>query len=696
MNKLAQETSPYLLQHADNPVDWFPWCDEAFAAARDANKPILLSIGYSACHWCHVMAHESFEDASTAEIMNRLFINIKVDREERPDVDKIYQTAHQLITQRAGGWPLTVFLTPDGQLPFFAGTYFPREARYGMPAFTDLLLQIAQHYEHRKTEVVDQGEAVIAAIAKVESSDTVTSGQLDSRPIAKLRKQLEENFDAEWGGFGDAPKFPHPSSLEFLLRHWRSTAHQEEPDVHALFMCALTLTRMVDGGIYDQLGGGFFRYSVDQYWSIPHFEKMLYDNGPLLALLAQLWQASGDDTFRAAADATANWALREMRDAGGAFYASLDADSEGEEGKFYVWTPDQLSELLGQQELAVATARYGLDQAANFEGKWHLQNRASLDVSANTASVTESRATGVLKSANEKLLQARNNRVWPGRDDKILVSWNALLIRGLAIAGRILNRDDLVTASANSVDFIRTQMLDDSGRLLASYKDGRARFQAYLDDYAFLLDALLELLQARWNSEHLAFATQLADALLMHFEDCERGGFYFTANDHEQLAHRPRTFSDDSLPSGNAISGFALGRLGHLLGKSRYLEATERTLMAGWQAMLDFPHGHAALVMGLDEYLAAPEIVVIRGNEAECQEWARNIQAVYAPRRLVFAIPTNATELPGSLALRKPNAQDNESPVAYVCQGTSCSTPITDFKELVAMTSDLAQANKQR
>lgn len=684
MNQLGNETSPYLLQHKDNPVHWYPWGDEALEVARRDRKPILLSVGYSACHWCHVMAHESFEDESTAEVMNRLFVNIKVDREERPDIDKIYQTAHQLITQRAGGWPLTVFLTPDGQLPFFAGTYFPNEARYGMPAFTELLMRVAQHYESEQDNIISQGNAVIQALSRIEPGAYDPDSQLDRQPLDKLRDQLAENFDADWGGFGSAPKFPHPTSLEFLLRHWRDTAHAEEPDIHALYMCALTLTRMTDGGIYDHLGGGFYRYSVDREWGIPHFEKMLYDNGPLLALLAQLWQASGDDAFRVAAIETAEWAIREMQSTDGGFYSSLDADSEGEEGKFYVWTAEQAKAILEPQEFAALSCRYGLQQAANFEGAWHLQVRESLENTAAAIKEDTSHTTTVLDAARKKLLAERAQRIWPGRDEKILTSWNALMIRGLAITGRILKREDLIDAASRAVSFISKNLINDQNRLLACHKDERARFPAYLDDYAFLLDALLELLQARWNSEHLTLAIKLADDLLKNFEDAERGGFFFTGKDHEQLAHRPRTFGDDSLPAGNAIAACSLGRLGHLLGNTHYLQAVERTLQAGWPAMLDFPHGHAALVTALDEYLTPPEIIVIRGSANEIEDWSATVNVIFAPRRLVFAIPTAAPSLPGALAERKPG----ESTLAYICRGTSCSTPITSVENLAAELSE--------
>jgi len=682
MNRLQNETSPYLLQHADNPVDWYPWGAEALEKARQENKPVLLSIGYSACHWCHVMAHESFEDEATAEVMNRLFVNIKVDREERPDIDKIYQTAHQLITRRGGGWPLTVFLTPEGQLPFFAGTYFPNEPRYGMPAFAELLVKVAQHFETHRDEVAQQATAVVHALGSFEAGTADSERTPDSAPMTGLREQLEGSFDADWGGFGDAPKFPHVSSLEYLLRHWRASAHSEEPDVQALFMTALTLTRMIEGGIYDQLGGGFFRYSVDREWRIPHFEKMLYDNGPLLGLLAQLWQASGDDTFRRAANETADWALRDMRSPEGGFWSTLDADSEGEEGKFYAWQPDEVAALLTEQEYAALGCRFGLTATPNFEGQWHLQVRDSIENAAAAAGQINSGAIALIDSGREKLLQARNQRVWPGRDEKILTAWNALMIRGLAIAGRALNREDLVDAAVAGAHFLRTYLVAETGgkkQLLAAHTAGQARFPAYLDDHAFLVDALLEVLQARWDAELLAFAIELADRLLTDFADEERGGFYFTASDHEKLVHRSRTFSDDSMPSGNGVAALALGRLGHLLADHRYLSAAERTLQAGASLMADFPHGHASLIIALGEYLDPPEIIVIRGALSEAEEWSKTVGALYAPRRLVFAIPADEPSLPGALAERVAT----DSTVAYRCIGTQCDLPLKTREELV-------------
>ncbi len=672
-NRLAKETSPYLMQHADNPVDWYPWGDEAFALARETGKPILLSVGYSACHWCHVMAHESFEDESTAALMNELFINVKVDREERPDVDKIYQVAHQLITQRPGGWPLTMFLDGDDQRPFFGGTYFPKEARHGMPPFGELLKKVAAHYAANREDVRTQGEHMLEVFRQLDPAPAEAGTELSREPLAAVRESLAQNFDREHGGFGRAPKFPHPTTVDRLLRHWRGTAAATEPDVEALYMAALTLARMAEGGLFDHVGGGFYRYCVDQYWQIPHFEKMLYDNGPLLATYAQAAIATGDKLFAYAANATANWMLADMRDANGGFYATRDADSEGHEGLYYLWEPDEVKELLGD-DYEVFAQRFGLDQAANFEGRWHLTVRQQLsDDDAES-----------IERARRILLKRRAQRVAPARDEKQLTAWNALAIRGLAIAGRALERPDLVAAAAGAVDFIRSHLVQD-GRLLASYKDGEARFSAYLDDHAFLLDALLELLQSRWDAEHLAFAQELAELLLEHFEDRDSGGFWFTADDHEQLIHRSKPFADEAIPSGNGVAALALQRLGFLLGETRYLDAAERTLRAAWRALDEYPHGHVTLLAALEEYTEHTEIVVIRGPESDFSNWRDSAAKVYAPGRLVFAIPADATGLPGALAERAPI--DGET-VAYRCLGTHCELPVTTWEALAAQLSN--------
>jgi len=689
-NRLEQETSPYLKQHADNPVDWYPWGEEAFQVARETGKPVLLSVGYSACHWCHVMAHESFEDASTAELMNELFVNIKVDREERPDVDKIYQTAHQLLTQRGGGWPLTMFLDGDDQRPFFGGTYFPNEPRYGMPAFSELLNSIAAYYNDKRDEVRSQSDRLLEVFSKLEPAPTDAGRTMDASPLATARSTFEQTFDRDYGGFGSAPKFPHPTTVDRLMRQWRDSANEAEPDIEALFMATLTLTRMAEGGLFDHIGGGFCRYSVDRYWQIPHFEKMLYDNGPLLALYAQAALATGDLLFADTASATADWMLADMQAENGGFFATRDADSEGHEGIYYLWRPENVRELLGD-DYDIFARRFGLNRDPNFEGQWHLAVSESISDVAAATGHKEKDVLSAIDRAREILLAERLTRVPPDRDEKQLTAWNALAIRGLAIAGRALQRPDLIDAAARAADFLRNTLLVD-GRLLASYKDGEARFPAYLDDHAFLLDALLELLQSRWDSAHLSFAMQIADLLLEHFEDRDGGGFFFTADDHETLIHRPKPLADEAVPSGNGIAAFALQRLGFLLGETRYLDAAERTLRAAWQAIAEFPHGHVSLLTTLEEYLEHPEIVIIRGDTDDVERWRDSAARLYAPRRLVFAISRDEAGLPGALLDRK--ALDGDT-VAYRCLGTHCEMPVTTWEALAGQLSEMKSDNTE-
>ena len=679
-NRLAGETSPYLLQHAANPVEWYPWGEEALQRAQTEGKPILLSIGYSACHWCHVMAHESFEDPATAALMNELFINIKVDREERPDLDKIYQLAHQLLTQRGGGWPLTMFLTPNDRHPFFGGTYFPDAPRHAMPSFQEVLRRVAEYYRTRTEEIRAQNGALMQVFKDLTPGKAAADEELNAAPTPRAREALAAEFDSQAGGFGTAPKFPHPGNIEFLLRQWRASAHDEEPDLQALYMATLTLTRMAEGGIYDQLGGGFARYCVDQHWMIPHFEKMLYDNAQLLRTYANATVATGESLFARIATETAHWIIRDLQSSQGGFWSTLDADSEGHEGKFYVWTPEEVRQHLSPELFDLFVRRFGLDRPANFEGEWHLYMHRSIADVAMDLSMPAALADQRLQLARHLLLETRNRRVWPGRDEKILAGWNGLTIAGLSVAARALHQIDLHQAATRAIDFIRSTMLL-SGRLYAVHKDGQTRFPAYLDDYAFLLDGLLESLQTRWRGEDLTFAIQLADTLLLHFENREAGGFFFTADDHEALIHRPKSFSDEAVPSGNAIAAFALNRLGLLLGESRYLQAAERTLRAGWDSLQRYPHAHTALLMVLDEVLHPPQIIIIRSSGAQGQEWQEELAKLYAPRRMVLTVPADAADLPDAISSK--SAKQNT--VAYVCLGSVCSEPIRSLAALVAV-----------
>ncbi|WP_220636503.1 thioredoxin domain-containing protein [Georgfuchsia toluolica] len=670
-NRLASETSPYLRQHAHNPVHWQPWDQAALLRARSENKPILLSIGYSACHWCHVMAHESFEDPAVAEVMNRLFVNIKVDREERPDLDQIYQLAHQFITRRSGGWPLTMFLTPDGT-PYFGGTYFPKTPRYGLPGFPQLCEQVAQAFYTRRGDIDEQNTSLREALASVIPNGAGVA-ELDAAPLQTARQLLLDNFDAAWGGFGGAPKFPHPTDLAFLLR--RAAPGQDEA---ARKVVLTTLTRMAEGGIYDRIGGGFCRYSVDERWEIPHFEKMLYDNGPLLVLYADAWLLEGDPLYRSVVEETAVWVMREMQSPDGGYYSSLDADSEGEEGKYYVWDRAEIQALLSSDEWRAAARCWGLDRAPNFEGQhWNL-----IAAQAPTASEVP-----LLTAARARLFAARGQRVRPGTDDKILTSWNALMIRGMAHAARIFSRDEWLCSAQRATDFIRTTLWRDE-YLLATYKDGKAHLNAYLDDHAFLIDALLELMQTEYRPADLDFARELADALLERFEDRTEGGFFFTSHDHEQLISRPKPGHDNATPSGNGVAAHALQRLGHLLGEPRYLEAARRALDLFWPGIQAGPSGSSSLLAALEEALTPPRTIVLRGPEEALRDWRHRLSAMPLHDSLIVVLPNSLMQLPD--ALNKPRTDEVN---VWVCEGVNCLSPITSFDVLQATISKSPKVN---
>jgi len=601
------------------------------------------------------MAHESFEDEGVAAVMNRFFVNIKVDREERPDLDQIYQTAHQMLARRSGGWPLTMFLSPDGT-PFFGGTYFPKEPRYGLPGFADLCQRVAEAFENRRDDITAQAAELRQALADTTPEPAATATAFDAGPLAEAEAQLARGFDSRHGGFGGAPKFPHPTDLAFLLARKESGARQ---------MALTTLKYMCEGGIYDQIGGGFCRYSVDERWEIPHFEKMLYDNGPLLALCADAWAQSRDPLFARVAGETAVWVMREMQAPDGGYYSSLDADSEGEEGKYYVWDRAEVERLLTPQESALALRRWGFDDPPNFENRhWHAKIAGPLD----DAEIP------LLAAAREKLFAARETRIRPGRDDKVLTSWNALMIEGMAHAARVFGKNEWLVSAQDAMDCIRNTMWQD-GRLLATARDGRAHLDAYLDDHAFLLAALLELMQAKFRSEDLAFAIELADALLARFEDRDAGGFFFTADDHEVLIHRPKTGHDNATPAGNGVAAFALQRLGHLLGETRYLVAAERTLQLFWPHMSRSPGGFGSLLRALEEALTPPVAIILRGPAVEMANWLCALGA--DPRRLVLALPNGIAGLPAALA--KP---ESDHVNAWVCQGVTCSTPTEKLDDL--------------
>lgn len=676
-NLLKNETSPYLLQHADNPVDWHPWNQDTLALAKKQNKPILLSVGYSACHWCHVMAHESFEDEDTAKIMNELFINVKVDREERPDLDKIYQTSHSLLTGRPGGWPLTIFMTPDEQMPFYAGTYFPDKPRYNMPSFKDILNMVSNVYQTRKEDIDKQNESLNDMLKNMSQHSYDKNARLTSLPLDLARKQIESEFEGKYGGFSGAPKFPHPAMIERALRHWSLMKSNNQNDEHIIKIALFTLKQMALGGIFDHVGGGFCRYSTDEQWMIPHFEKMLYDNGQLLPLYCYAYQITKDPIFERAATQTADWVIREMQSDEGGYYSAQDADSDGVEGKFYIWTPDEIKNILGNQDYEIFSKSFGLNRAANFEGAWHLHTYVEPGQLANEYNLSESKIFEILDRCRKILFNERAKRINPGRDDKILTSWNALMIRGMVIAGRTFNKSEYIASAKDALDFIKSILWKDN-HLLATYKDNKAHLNAYLDDYAFLLSALLDYLQSNWNNDYLIWAKEIADTLLNKFEDTENGGFYFTSHDHEKLIQRSMTFSDDAMPSGNAIAASALQRIGLLLANTTYLDAAENCLKTSNNSLQSQAIIHCNILHALEENINSPTIVVIRGDDDIIQAWQDIIHEQYLPGVYVVAIPTDE-EVIDELK----NKQAKENTCAYICEGTNCLSPIESLGEFI-------------
>ncbi|MFW6093049.1 MAG: thioredoxin domain-containing protein [Pseudomonadota bacterium] len=690
-NRLAFETSPYLLQHADNPVEWHPWDDDALRLARKLDKPIVLSIGYSACHWCHVMAHESFEDPAVAEVMNDHFVNIKVDREERPDLDRVYQLAHQLLTQQPGGWPLTMFLDPHTLVPFFGGTYFPRTARYRLPGFRDLLLRVSEVFRTRRDDLATQGTKIAevlgalnaptaAADAAADADAGADAREEDTALLRRARETLASQYDSADGGFGTAPKFPMPAAVERLLRTWAFSRETGRADREALDMVLTTLTGMARGGIHDHLGGGFCRYSTDARWMIPHFEKMLYDNGQLLALYSDALGVGHDTLFAGVVSDTAAWLLREMRHPDGGFYAALDADSEGEEGKYYLWHRNEVKQALTDAEYLVVETLYGLDKPANFEGRWNLHRHDAWRSVVSRLSLEPDQAEALLDSARRKLLAEREQRVRPATDDKILTAWNALAIKGLTKAAIRLDRPEWLAAAQQCADFLRGSVLV-AGTLHATWQRGRARHPGYLDDYACLLDALLELLSAEWRAADAALAVTLADRLLEQFEDAQAGGFFFTAHDHETLIYRPKPTQDDALPAGNAMAARALWGLGQLMGEQRYLDAAERTLAWARDLMAQAPAAHCGLLTALETTLAPPEQIIVRGPADTLGPWLARARRGFHPWRRVYGI---AHGQGGVLPPYLPDEGAAGRTVAYRCEGFSCSLPMESLAELDA------------
>ena len=649
-NHLAGETSPYLLQHKDNPVDWHPWGEEALGRSREEDKPILLSIGYSACHWCHVMERESFEDADTARLMNELFVCIKLDREERPDIDSIYMEACQAMTG-SGGWPLNVFLTPE-QVPFYAGTYFPPDARMGMPSWRDVLAAVGQAWRDRRDEIRAGGGRIAERLqggATLRPSEEPLRAELLDAAVEGLRT----NFDPANGGFGTAPKFPPASALEFLMRRGEEG------------MVAQTLRAMASGGMYDQVGGGFARYSVDPYWLVPHFEKMLYDNALLARAYLHGWQVTGEPLFRRVAEETLDWALREMRAGEGGFYSALDADSEGVEGKFYVWSVDELrSALAGEPDADEAIAWFGATDRGNFEG-------ANIPV----------RGPGDPERLDEwraRLYEVRSQRVWPGLDDKRLTSWNALMISALAEAGAVLERDDYLAAATAAAEFVLGSLRDDEGRLLRTFNDGRGRLNAYLEDHSFLLEALLTLYESSFDPRWFGEARSLADTMIERFADDEHGGFFETSSDHERLLARRKDLEDHPIPSGNAGAAYGLVRLAALTGEHGYEERAVGVLRLLHELAPRHPQAFGHLLQALDFHLSQVKEVALVG---ESHELERVVRGAFRPHLVL------AGGAPDGVPLLADRPTVDGRPAAYVCERFACKAPVTEPEELERLLS---------
>jgi uncharacterized protein len=669
-NRLAGETSPYLLQHRHNPVDWYPWTPEAFERARAEDKPLLLSVGYSACHWCHVMERESFENEEIAALMNRLFVNVKVDREERPDIDQIYMQAVQSMTGH-GGWPMTVFLTPEG-VPFYGGTYFPPEDRHGMPAFPRLIQGVAEAYRARRGEVVEAGKQLLEQMKQGErlrGSATILTDDI----LFSAYQALSGDFDAREGGMGRAPKFPQPMNWELLLRIWKRTGN-----AGALDMVRLTLTKMARGGMYDQLGGGFHRYSVDGQWLVPHFEKMLYDNGQLASLYLHGWLATGDAEYRRVCEETLDYVLREMTHASGGFFSAQDADSEGVEGKFFVWTPEEITAALGDAELARAALVYwGADDEPNFEGRNILFVPRDPARMAAELGVSAERLAELIAEARRRLYTVREKRIHPGLDDKVLAGWNGLALAAFAEAGRALGRADYVAAAVKNAEFITTQMLD-GARLLRSWKDGRAKIKGYLEDYAMVGAGLLALYEATFDRRWLDESRRLAEEALRLFWDQGEEKFFDTGADQEALVVRPRNLFDNAVPSGTSVAIEWLMRLAILFGEERYEALALKALRPMADLMTRYPSGFGRYLSALDFHLGpVAEVALVWPDAGDPAPLAGTVFGRYMPNRVVVGAATGAPAGSG-LPLLADRPAMGGAPTAYVCRRYVCRLPVTD------------------
>jgi uncharacterized protein len=687
-NRLINETSPYLLQHAHNPVDWYAWGGEALQRARDEDKPILLSIGYSACHWCHVMEHESFENEEIAKLMNENFINIKVDREERPDLDQIYMNAVQMMTHH-GGWPMTVFLTPEG-VPFYGGTYFPPEDRYNMPGFPRVLLSVAQAYREQPDEVTRTAVSLLGELRRLnvarESHDLLTTDLLDAAYGGIIK-----NYDAINGGFSSAPKFPPAMTLEFLLRVYHRKNRQD-----ALEIVDHTCRKMAQGGIYDQLGGGFHRYSTDARWLVPHFEKMLYDNALLARLYLHYYQLTHDEFARRVVEGTLDYVVREMTDPQGGFYSTQDADSEGHEGKFFVWTVEEINEVLGGEDARLFCAYYNITQAGNFEGQNILNVTRSLEEVAKSASVTVDRLQKIVERGRKELFDVRERRVKPDRDEKILTAWNGLMLASFAEASAILEREDYAEVARKNARFILDNLMQD-GLLRRTYKDGKAKLNGYLEDYAFFVDGLLALFETTGEFEWFEAALTLSRKMIDEFWDEEDGGFYFTGKSHEQLIVRSKDYFDNATPSGNSVAADVLLRLSVLTGDENYRRHAVTVLRLIAESLQRFPSGFGRALCAFDFYLSSPKEIVILGEKTApaTHSLRQEIWKRYLPNKVVVQ-SASAAAAGNLIPLLQGRSLIDNQPTAFVCEQYTCKQPVTHAEDLAAQLSHTAAAATEK
>ncbi len=695
-NRLIHETSPYLLEHAHNPVDWYPWGEEALQRAKQEDKPILLSVGYSSCHWCHRLAAESFENEATAQIMNDNFVNIKVDREERPDIDSLYMEAVQAMTG-GGGWPMTVFLTPEG-LPFYAGTYFPPKDRYGMPGFPKVLQGVADAYRTRRDEVNQTAEQFRDFYSRrvrlgqmVPARGIVQTSESDPTTLDQAVQKLAALFDSAHGGFGRAPKFPHPMALDVLLQHHlragKPTSRKPTRESAAdLEMVEFTLHKMANGGIYDQIGGGFHRYSVDERWLVPHFEKMLYDNALLSRVYLHAWQVTGNVFYRRVCEETLDYVLREMTSPEGGFYSTQDADSEGEEGKFYLWTPDEINAVLGEEDGRLFCAYYDVTERGNFEHKNILHVDHALEEVATAQGVSVERLEQALARGRRALYEARARRIWPARDDKILTAWNGLMLRSFAEAARALDRADYRAAAERNAAFLLSQMKSGSGRLLRSYRAGQAKLNAYLEDYANLGMALLAVYEATFDTRWFTEAQRLADEMIKLFWDEEDSGFFSTGHDHETLVGRPKELTDNATPSGNSVAVELLLHLAAFTGEDDYRERAFSILRPLVTAMAEHPSALSQFWLDLDFLIGPAREVAIIGDPAapETQALLGIVNHAFRPNLVLACAAPEDTAAQAAIPLLQERPQREGKATAYVCQHFTCQAPVTEPEALTA------------